>query len=102
LGDRAWTLADLHMHTSWSHDCQIPAAELVAHAEQQGLGAIAVTDHNAFGGALEAVELARGGRLTVIPGEEMKTKGQGEVIGLFLPDEIPRGLAFARPVAAIR
>jgi predicted metal-dependent phosphoesterase TrpH len=102
LGDREWKLADLHMHTSWSHDCQIPAAELVAHAEEQGLGAIAVTDHNAFGGALEAVELARGGRLTVIPGEEMKTKGQGEVIGLFLSAEIPRGLSFDETIAAIR
>ena len=54
------------------------------HAEAEGLGAIAVTDHNVFGGALEAVELARGRDLVVIPGEEVKTDGQGEVIGLFL------------------
>ena len=102
LGDREWILADLHMHTSWSHDCRIPAADLVAHAEEQGLGAIAVTDHNAFGGALEAVELARGGPLLVIPGEEVKTKGQGEVIGLFLSEEIPRGMSFSDTIAAIR
>src|SRR5438067_5985602 len=68
LGDRAWIYADLHMHTSWSHDCRIPVADLIDHAEEQGLGAIAITDHNAFGGALEAVELAKGRPLIVIPG----------------------------------
>src|SRR5204862_2681309 len=61
-----------------------------------------VTDHNRFGGALEAMKLARGRRLTAIPGEEVKTDGQGEVIGLFLSDEIPRGMSFADTVAAIR
>jgi len=102
LEDRDWILADLHMHTSWSHDCSIEVDELLDHAEAQGLGAIAVTDHNVLGGALEAVERARGRRLLVIPGEEVKTDGQGEVIGLFLSEEIPRGLSFADTVAAIR
>jgi predicted metal-dependent phosphoesterase TrpH len=102
LADREWIVADLHMHTSWSHDCRIPPAGLVDYAAEQGLGAIAVTDHNAFGGALEALELARGGPLTVIPGEEVKTKGQGEVIGLFLSEEIPRGLSFGDTITAIR
>ncbi len=90
------------MHTSWSHDCSIPVAALLDHAEAAGLGAIAITDHNRFGGALEAVELARRRRLVVIPGEEVKTDGQGEVIGLFLKSEIPRGLSFADTIAAIR
>jgi predicted metal-dependent phosphoesterase TrpH/glycosyltransferase involved in cell wall biosynthesis len=102
LAGRPWIVADLHMHTSWSHDCSIDAAELVEHAEAEGLGAIAVTDHNVFGGALEAAEHARGRDLVVIPGEEVKTDGQGEVIGLFLQEEIPRGLSFADTVAAIR
>jgi predicted metal-dependent phosphoesterase TrpH len=102
LPGREPILCDLHMHTSWSHDCSIPVADLVDHAEAVGLGAIAVTDHNAFGGALEAVELARGRDLIVIPGEEVKTAGEGEVIGLFLTEEIPRGMSFADTVAAIK
>jgi hypothetical protein len=102
LADRDWILVDLHMHTRWSHDCSIEPAELIDHAEAIGLGAIAVTDHNVFGGALETLELAEHRDLIVIPGEEMKTKGQGEVIGLFLREEIPRGLSFAETVAAIR
>jgi predicted metal-dependent phosphoesterase TrpH len=102
LADRAWIVADLHMHTSWSHDCSIDPAELVDHAEGQGLGAIAVTDHNVFGGALETADEARGRDVVVIPGEEVKTDTQGEVIGLFLEREIPRGLRFEDAIAAIR
>jgi predicted metal-dependent phosphoesterase TrpH len=102
LEGRDWLLADLHMHTSWSHDCSIGVDELLDHAEEEGLGAIAVTDHNVFGGALEAAEKAKGRKLIVIPGEEVKTAGQGEVIGLFLKEEIPRGMSFAETVEAIR
>ena len=102
LAGRDLVVADLHLHTSWSHDCQIPVADLLDQAEAQGLGAIAVTDHNVFGGALEAADYARGRKLVVIRGEEVKTADQGEVIGLFLEREIPRGMSFADTVAAIR
>jgi predicted metal-dependent phosphoesterase TrpH len=102
LADRPWVLCDLHMHTSWSNDCAVESADLIMHAEAIGLGAIAVTDHNVFGGALETKDLARDHDLVVIPGEEVKTDGQGEVIGLFLREEIPRGLSFADTVAAIK
>jgi hypothetical protein len=102
LADREWIVADLHMHTSHSHDCSTEPAALLDHAEAQGLGAIAVTDHNVFAGAREAVELARTRDLIVIPGEEIKTDRDGEVIGLFLEREIPRGMSFADTVAAVR
>ncbi len=102
LEDRDWITIDLHLHTDWSHDCSIPAADLLDHAEEIGLGGIAVTDHNVFGGAHEAMELAAGRDLIVIRGEEVKTDRQGEVIGLFLEEEIPRGLTFADTIAAIR
>jgi predicted metal-dependent phosphoesterase TrpH/glycosyltransferase involved in cell wall biosynthesis len=102
LADRDWILADLHLHTSWSADCSVEVEEVLDQAEAAGLGAIAVTDHNVFGGALEAVELARDRDLIVIPGEEVKTDGQGEVIGLFLKEEIPRGMSFEDTVAAIK
>jgi hypothetical protein len=102
LESRDWVVVDLHMHTTWSHDCSIEVDELIDHAEAEGLGAIAVTDHNVFGGALEAAERARDRKLIVIPGEEVKTDGQGEVIGLFLKEEIPRGMSFAETVEAIR
>jgi len=102
LSGRDWIAVDLHMHTDWSHDCSIPVSDLLGHAEEIGLGGIAVTDHNVFGGALEAVKLARNRDLVVIAGEEVKTNGQGEVIGLFLEDEVPPGLSFADTIEAIR
>jgi predicted metal-dependent phosphoesterase TrpH/glycosyltransferase involved in cell wall biosynthesis len=102
LADRPLLLADLHLHTEYSHDCSVPVADVLDRAETQGLGAIAVTDHNVFAGAQEAVELARGRALTVIPGEEVKTDGGGEVIGLFLEEEIPRGMTMAETIMAIR
>jgi predicted metal-dependent phosphoesterase TrpH/glycosyltransferase involved in cell wall biosynthesis len=102
LADRDWIVADLHMHTAWSSDCAVETVDLLDQAEATGLGAIAVTDHNVFGGALEAVELAEDRNLIVIPGEEIKTDGQGEVIGLFLNEEIPRGLPFAETLVAIK
>jgi predicted metal-dependent phosphoesterase TrpH len=102
LAGHEWIVVDLHTHTDWSHDCSIPASDLLEHAELVGLGGLAVTDHNVFGGAREAAELARGRHLVVIPGEEIKTDGQGEVIGLFLEEEIPRGMSFADTIEAIR
>ena len=101
LADRELIVCDLHMHTSHSHDCSVPVEDLLDHAEAEGLGAIAITDHNVFSGAREAVELAKGRKLRVIPGEEMMTT-QGEVIGLFLSEEIPKGLSMEDTVAAIR
>jgi predicted metal-dependent phosphoesterase TrpH len=102
LGDRPWIVTDLHMHTAWSFDCAVDPAELVDHAISEGLGAIAITDHNVFGGALETMDEARDRDLIVIPGEEIKTDKQGEVIGLFLEREIARGMSFADTIAAIR
>jgi predicted metal-dependent phosphoesterase TrpH len=101
LARRAHVLCDLHLHTEHSHDCAIPVPDLLDYAEHIGLGALAVTDHNVFGGAREAAELAHDRALTVIPGEEVKTES-GEVIGLFLQEEIPRGMSMADTVAAIR
>jgi predicted metal-dependent phosphoesterase TrpH len=102
LADRDWIVVDLHMHTNASHDCRVAPELLLEHAEAEGLGAIAITDHNVFHGAQQVVELARDRDIVVIPGEEVKTDGQGEVIGLFLKEEIPRGLSFGDTIAAIK
>ncbi len=77
--------------------------ELVDHCIAEGMGAIAVTDHNEVSGALEAAELvaSEGKPLTVIVGEEVMTS-QGEVIGLFLTEKIERGMSMAETIAAIQ
>jgi glycosyltransferase involved in cell wall biosynthesis len=91
---------DLHMHTDHSYDCATPVEVLLAEARTRGLGAIAVTDHNEISGALEARSKADG--VKVIVAEEVKTTDQGEVIGLFIEEKIPRGGTLAEVIAEIK
>jgi predicted metal-dependent phosphoesterase TrpH len=94
---------DLHMHTDHSGDCVTPVDVLLQTARDRGLGAIAITDHNEVSGALEARKIAEQmGDIKVIVAEEVKTAEQGEVIGLFLEEKIPKGLTMAETIAEIR
>jgi glycosyltransferase involved in cell wall biosynthesis len=90
---------DLHMHTDHSPDCATPVGVLLDTAKARGLGAIAVTDHNVITGAHEAAERANG--IKVIVAEEVKTADQGEVIGLFIDEHIPRGMTLEETIAEI-
>ncbi|MFL5876114.1 MAG: glycosyltransferase, partial [Solirubrobacteraceae bacterium] len=91
---------DLHMHTNHSHDCATPVEKLLETAKARGLGAIAITDHNEISGALDARDKADG--IKVIVAEEVKTADQGEVIGLFIEEKIPRGLTLEETIAEIK
>lgn len=93
---------DLHMHTDHSHDCATPVEVLLETAKVQGLGAIAVTDHNLVSGAHEAAAKAEQYGVKVIVGEEVKTKDQGEVIGLFIEKQIPKGVTLQEAIAEIK
>ena len=100
LRSRSLIDVDLHMHTDHSYDCATPVEVLLAEARSRGLGAIAITDHNEISGALDAQAKADG--IKVIVAEEVKTAEQGEVIGLFLQQKIPRGLTLQETIAAIK
>jgi PHP-associated/Glycosyl transferases group 1 len=100
LRERPLIDVDLHMHTDHSSDCATPVEVLLATAKARGLGAIAVTDHNEISGALEAERKADG--IKVIVAEEIKTADQGEVIGLFIREKIPRGLTLQETIAEIK
>jgi glycosyltransferase involved in cell wall biosynthesis len=100
LQERDYIHVDLHMHTDHSPDCATPVDTLLSTAKKVGLGAIAITDHNEISGALEARERADG--IKVIVAEEVKTADQGEVIGLFIEEKIPRGMTLQETIAEIR
>jgi glycosyltransferase involved in cell wall biosynthesis len=100
LSSRRLIDVDLHMHTDHSYDCATPVEVLLAEARARGLGAIAITDHNEVSGALEARGKADG--IKVIVAEEVKTADQGEVIGLFIEEKIPRGLSLPETIAEIK
>ena len=89
---------DLHTHTAFSRDCDTPPKAVVRQCREVGLNCIAVTDHNNIRGALEVRELAD---FPVIIGEEIMSS-RGDIIGLFLEEEIPPGLSPVETVGRIR
>jgi hypothetical protein len=99
LSRRGFIFCDLHMHTDHSPDCATPVDVLLDTAKRRGLGAIAVTDHNEVSGAHAARERADG--IKVIVSEEVKTAHEGEVIGLFIEEKIPRGMSMKETIDAI-
>jgi predicted metal-dependent phosphoesterase TrpH len=90
--------ADLHLHTIYSGDSRSRLEQIIARCNEVGINCIAVTDHNTIAGAVEMRKIAP---FKVIVGEEIHT-ANGEVIGYFLTQEIPKGLSPAETVRRIR
>ncbi len=67
-------------------------------AIKRGIDCAAVSDHNNIVGATEVAKIAP---FRVIIAEEIKSS-EGEIIGLFLREEIPRGLTMAETIERIR
>jgi predicted metal-dependent phosphoesterase TrpH len=80
---------DLHLHSFRSHDSNTGLDKIIRTCLERGINCVALTDHNSFASALELQRLAP---FPVIPGEEVMTT-EGEIIGLFLQEEIPRGMS---------
>ena len=93
---------DCHNHSYYSPDSILSPATMLRRAKQRGLNVIAVTDHNPVRGGLVAQELtaSRFPELRVIVGEEVRT-ADGEVLGLFLSQDIPLDLNAAETIERI-
>ena len=79
-------------------DCLTPLERIVQCCLDVGINCIAVADHNTIAGALKLKEIAP---FRVIVAEEILTPA-GEMMGLFLTEEIPRGLSPKEAIAQIR
>jgi len=90
--------SDLHNHTHFSRDSILSPRDLVRRANDVGLGCVAVTDHNTIRGGLAVREIAD---FPVIVGEEARSE-DGEILGLFLTEDIPEGLPAAETIARIK
>ncbi|AKB52576.1 hypothetical protein MSBRW_3323 [Methanosarcina barkeri str. Wiesmoor] len=77
---------DLHIHSKYSSDGVLDPKKIVKTAIKRNLKGIAITDHNTIKGGLKAIEYETKD-FKVIVGSEIMTD-QGEVIGLFLSEEI--------------
>ena len=90
---------DFHSHSKYSSDGFPDPKKIVKTAVKRGLSGIAITDHNTIKGGIEAKKYETD-EFKVVVGSEIKTD-RGEVIGLFLCDEI-RSKVFHEVVDEIR
>lgn len=81
---------DLHVHSTCSDGTCTPT-ELVSLAEEAGLAAIALTDHDSISGIPEAIHAAKDTDLEVVPGVELSCDSDGRevhMLGLYIrPDD---------------
>lgn len=80
---------ELHCHTYYSSDSMMLPRQILQACARRGIERVAITDHNAINGALEAHALDPE---RVIIGEEILTT-EGEILGYFIKEEIPEGLS---------
>lgn len=88
--ERKLIKVDMHCHTRLSKDSLNDPRKLVETAASRGIGALCVTDHNGLANAL-ALSQMTDLPIKVIPSEEVKSS-EGEIIGYFLSELVPKGL----------
>ncbi len=80
---------DLHSHSTCSDGTFTPA-ELVTLAEEKGLSALALTDHNTAEGLKEFMEAGKNSPVITVPGCEFTTEWREKeihIVGLFFREE---------------
>jgi predicted metal-dependent phosphoesterase TrpH len=90
--------ADLHIHTAYSMDCNVPLEQVIERCLELGINCVAIADHGTAEGALKMQEMAP---FKVIVAEEVLTPF-GEIMGLFLKETIPSGLSVEETVSRIK
>ncbi len=102
--------ADLHVHTKFSGltkykyfiflDSVEEPKNVLKYARKRGIDIVAITDHNTIRGGLEAKKISKDYGVEVVVGSEIKT-ADGEIIGLFLNEDIKEGLSAEETVELI-
>ena len=82
-------LCDLHTHSTAS-DGSLTPTELIRAAEEAGLDAIALCDHNTVSGLQEFLQAAEGSSVEAVPACEFSSDYLGidlHIIGMFIPED---------------
>lgn len=80
---------DLHTHSVFSDGTYTPA-QLIAEAEEIGLNAVALTDHNTIAGLPDFLAAGEGSSVKAVPGCEFSTDYNGvelHILGLYIRPE---------------
>ena len=85
---------DLHTHSTASDGSYSPG-ELIRHAKEKGLSAVALTDHDTVEGIEEALKIGAEVGIEVIPGVEISVdyKPEMHILGYFLGDNYKNALS---------
>lgn len=89
---------DFHCHTLHSPDSLTTVETLLRWMDRRHLDMVAITDHNTIAGALE-FSVTAPDRFLI--GEEIRTR-EGEVLALFIGEEIPGGLSLQETLHRVR
>ena len=90
--------ADLHIHTEYSIDCNMPLEKIINRCLETGVNCIAIADHGTIEGALKMQTIAP---FPVIVAEEILTP-HGEIMGMFLKEHIPSGISINEAISRIK
>lgn len=86
---------DLHTHSTES-DGTLTPQELMEHAREVGLSAVALTDHDSIQGIAKARPVAESLGLELVPGIELSTDYNGKevhILGYYIDEKNPEFLA---------
>ena len=92
---------EVHTHTKYSKDSMLNKYLYLLMLKIRKINVVAITDHNTIKGGVEYKKFLEKYGVRVIVGEEIFTT-KGEIIGLFLKNEIPAGLTPKETIDKIR
>jgi len=90
---------DFHCHTIYSPDSLNDVTRLIEASKKNGIDRLVITDHNTIRGALLAKELAPE---YIIVGEEIETSDGGEVLAVFVKDEVPGFIPYQEVISRLK
>jgi len=93
--------ADLHIHTTYSHDGTATLSAVMEQAYRVGLDVIAITDHDRMDGALRAQEIAPQYHLEIVPGIEVST-ADGHLLALYVDTLIPARMSLIETALCVQ
>jgi predicted metal-dependent phosphoesterase TrpH len=90
--------ADLHVHTKYSIDSATTLDQVIERCSTIGIDCVAIADHGTIQGAIKLKSISP---FNVIVAEEILTP-YGEVMGMFLEEEIPSNLSLEETIERIK
>lgn len=91
---------DLHVHSTCSRDATASPRDIMMHCRKLGLDGLAITDHNAIAGSLEARGLAKELGLVVVRGVEVSAE-EGHLLAFGVSELVQKGMTVAETIEKI-